>query len=291
MYQCPACPEPRIELLTEWSGDDERLPPQPPMIVIIGDTQYQKAEERLQRLRWRQSTLLSNSMSATNGGKRRREGETEDASRVKARQEEPPKKALRRPWEADDEENLARARRRTDSDEAESPTPPPGGVLTSDESPTTEGAERGVGVSYEKRNEDEIPFLFTTNMPSNSEDARTPGSALTLTDTEDKAFKRQALDSIGILFNAELQRWLDRYIPLPAKIRPPRYAAGALVRVRVQERACARRARVNHLMRAREGWASVRSVLRVCLYPVAAKESAAIKDKRAQREEEKARKA
>ncbi|KAJ6548376.1 hypothetical protein B0H19DRAFT_1074239 [Mycena capillaripes] len=60
-----------------------------------------------------------------------------------------------------------------------------------------------------------------------------PGRAMT--DTEDKAFKQQALRlrSEGTPFDAPLQRWLDGYVAPKSTPPPARYVAGAAVRARV----------------------------------------------------------
>lgn len=57
-----------------------------------------------------------------------------------------------------------------------------------------------------------------------------------------------------------LQRWLNRYMPPPTKVRPPGYVAGGAVRERVRKRAevqeeerKARKARVDHIVALREG--------------------------------------
>ncbi|KAJ6532328.1 hypothetical protein DFH09DRAFT_1326116 [Mycena vulgaris] len=118
----------------------------------------------------------------------------------------------------------------------------------------------------------------------------TGGGASTLTDAEDKAFKRQALESVddGTTPDHALRCWLNIYRPPPTVVRPAGYVAGAAVRARVQERARVRRERVKRLMRLREGW-NGRGVLRVRPYPAAKKPVVDFMD-RAAREDEHARK-
>ncbi|KAJ7488631.1 hypothetical protein B0H11DRAFT_2230163 [Mycena galericulata] len=72
-----------------------------------------------------------------------------------------------------------------------------------------------------------------------------------LTPAEDKAFKRKALALNGAQPDPILQRWLDRYMPLPTKVRPLGYVAGGVVRERVRQRAEARKKRVDRLLALR----------------------------------------
>ncbi|KAJ7434264.1 hypothetical protein B0H11DRAFT_2258568 [Mycena galericulata] len=72
-----------------------------------------------------------------------------------------------------------------------------------------------------------------------------------LTPAEDKAFKRKALALNGAQPDPVLQRWLDRYMPLPTKVRPPGYVAGGAVQERIRQRAEARKKRVDRLLALR----------------------------------------
>ncbi|KAJ7441462.1 hypothetical protein B0H11DRAFT_2252032 [Mycena galericulata] len=85
----------------------------------------------------------------------------------------------------------------------------------------------------------------------NAAPAPTAENMAAITPAEDKEFKRQALALNGKPPDAVLQRWLDRYMPLPAQVRPPGYVAGGAVRERVRERAEARKKRVSLLVALR----------------------------------------
>ncbi|KAJ7029619.1 hypothetical protein C8F04DRAFT_1264699 [Mycena alexandri] len=71
-------------------------------------------------------------------------------------------------------------------------------------------------------------------------DATRPQSSNVLTDEEDRAFKRLAIE--GAPLDAGLRNWVDRYVPAGAPVRkpkPPGYVAGSAVRERVAARALA----------------------------------------------------
>ncbi|KAJ7022853.1 hypothetical protein C8F04DRAFT_1272154 [Mycena alexandri] len=71
-------------------------------------------------------------------------------------------------------------------------------------------------------------------------DATRPQSSNVLTDEEDRAFKRLAIE--GAPLDAGLRNWVDRYVPAGVPVRkpkPPGYVAGSAVRERVAARALA----------------------------------------------------
>ncbi|KAJ7017803.1 hypothetical protein C8F04DRAFT_1261348 [Mycena alexandri] len=71
-------------------------------------------------------------------------------------------------------------------------------------------------------------------------DATRPQSSNVLTDEEDRAFKRLAIE--GAPLDAGLRNWVDRYVPAGAPVwkpKPPGYVAGSAVRERVAARALA----------------------------------------------------
>ncbi|KAJ7453602.1 hypothetical protein B0H11DRAFT_1926748 [Mycena galericulata] len=95
------------------------------------------------------------------------------------------------------------------------------------------------------------PPLFPPLTMPNLAPVPTTADMAAITPAEDKEFKRKALALNGKQPDAVLQRWLDRYMPLPTKVRPPGYVSGGAVRERVRERARARKERVDRLLALR----------------------------------------
>ncbi|KAJ7469363.1 hypothetical protein B0H11DRAFT_2238424 [Mycena galericulata] len=95
--------------------------------------------------------------------------------------------------------------------------------------------------------------MSTRTQTSTEQPVRVAELAEKLTPAQDKAFKAETLARVSDEkpLDAVLQRWLNRYMPLPTKVRPPEYVAGGVVRKRVHKRAAARKARVDHLMALR----------------------------------------
>ncbi|KAJ6527560.1 hypothetical protein DFH09DRAFT_1328032 [Mycena vulgaris] len=126
-----------------------------------------------------------------------------------------------------------------------------------------------------------------------SHNEKAPGAQRTLTDVQDKAFKRQALNLAkhGGAPGVQLRQWLSIYHLPSTVVRPPGYVAGAAVMARMRERDRVRKERVNRLMRLREGWGNVRGVIRTRPCPTPKKATADVKKELAEREEKQARKA
>ncbi|KAJ7497827.1 hypothetical protein B0H11DRAFT_2226467 [Mycena galericulata] len=134
--------------------------------------------------------------------------------------------------------------KRGDADHEESPSP-----LEVDAGMNPERKDSEEGVPSDEKQPAGLSYMRRRHLHSVTPEV----PPQTMTAAQDKAYKRETLARKvnGQPLDALLMRWLNRYMPLPTKVRPPGYVAGGAVKERVRKRAEARTARVAHLMALR----------------------------------------